>query len=69
MRADWDGVIPMTLPSLAAAHALPAAASTHVFPQALEKAALKADKHMARELDVNPKDIDKAVLEAAGEVS
>jgi uncharacterized membrane protein len=37
--------------------------------QALEKAALKAEKHMAKELDVNPKDIDKAVLEAAGEVS
>ena len=37
--------------------------------QALEKAALKAEKHMAKELDVNPKDIDKAVLEAVGEVS
>ena len=37
--------------------------------QALEKAALKAEKHMAKELDVNPKDIDKAVLETAGEVS
>jgi len=37
--------------------------------QALEKAALKAEKHMAKELDVNPKDIDKAVQEAAREVS
>ena len=32
LRADWDGVMPMTRPSLAAAHALPAAASTQVLP-------------------------------------
>ena len=37
--------------------------------QALDKAALKAEKHAAKELDVSPKDIDKAVQEAAGEVS
>ena len=37
--------------------------------QAVEKAGLKADKHVAKELDVSPKDIDKAVQEAAGEVS
>ena len=37
--------------------------------QALEKAGLKAEKHVAKELDVSPKDIDKAVQEAAGEVS
>ena len=37
--------------------------------QAVEKAGLKADKHVAKELDVSPKDIDKAVREAAGEVS
>ncbi|HXZ69900.1 MAG TPA: DUF1269 domain-containing protein [Streptosporangiaceae bacterium] len=37
--------------------------------QALEKAALKAEKHAAKELDVSPKDIDKAVQEAEGEVS
>ena len=37
--------------------------------QALEKAGLKAEKHVAKELDVSPKDIDKAVREAAGEVS
>jgi uncharacterized membrane protein len=37
--------------------------------QALGKAALKADKHAARELDVSPKDIDQAVREAAGQVS
>jgi uncharacterized membrane protein len=36
--------------------------------QALDKAALKAEKHVAKELDVNPKDIDQAVREAAGEV-
>ena len=32
LRADWDGVMPITRPSPAAAHARPAAASTHVFP-------------------------------------
>jgi uncharacterized membrane protein len=37
--------------------------------QAVEKAALKAEKHIAKELDVRPKDIDKAVQEAAGEMS
>ena len=37
--------------------------------QAVDKAALKADKHVAKELDVKPKDIDKAVREAATEVS
>ena len=37
--------------------------------QAVDKAALKAEKHVAKELDVKPKDIDKAVREAASEVS
>ena len=37
--------------------------------QALEKAGLKAEKHVAKELDVSPKDVDKALQEAAGEVS
>jgi uncharacterized membrane protein len=37
--------------------------------QAADKAALKAEKHIAKELDVKPKDIDKAVREAASEVS
>ena len=37
--------------------------------QALNKATSKAEKHVAKELDVSPKDIDKAVQEAAGEVS
>ena len=37
--------------------------------QAVDKAALKAGKHIAKELDVKPKDIDKAVREAASEVS
>ena len=37
--------------------------------QAVDKAALKADKHVAKELDVKPKDIDKAVREAATEVT
>ena len=37
--------------------------------QAVEKAGLKAEKHVAKELDVSPKDIDKAVQEAAGEIS
>jgi uncharacterized membrane protein len=36
---------------------------------ALDKAALKASKHVAKELDVSSKDIDKAVQEAAKEVS
>ena len=34
-----------------------------------DKAALKADKHVAKELDVSAKDVDKAVQEAASEVS
>ena len=37
--------------------------------QAVDKAALKAEKHVAKELDVKPADIDKAVREAASEVS
>jgi uncharacterized membrane protein len=37
--------------------------------QAVDKAALKAEKQVAKDLDVKPKDIDKAVREAAGEVS
>jgi uncharacterized membrane protein len=37
--------------------------------QAIEKAALKAEKHVAKELDVSSKDIDKEIKEAAGEVS
>jgi uncharacterized membrane protein len=37
--------------------------------QALDKAALRAGKHVAKELDVSSKDIDKAVRDAAGEVS
>jgi uncharacterized membrane protein len=37
--------------------------------QAVEKAGLKAEKHVAKELDVSPKDIDKAIQEAATQVS
>jgi len=37
--------------------------------QAVDKAALKAEKQVAKELDVNPRDIDKAIEEAASEVS
>jgi hypothetical protein len=37
--------------------------------EAVDEAGLKADKQVARELDVKSKDIDKAVREAAGEVS
>jgi uncharacterized membrane protein len=37
--------------------------------QAVDKAALKAEKHVAEELDVKPGDIDAAVREAAGEIS
>jgi uncharacterized membrane protein len=37
--------------------------------QAVEKAGLKAEKHVAKELDISPKDVDKAVQEAAEEVS
>jgi uncharacterized membrane protein len=36
--------------------------------QAVDKAALKAEKHVAKELNVSPKDIDAAIQEAAGEV-
>ena len=34
--------------------------------QALDKAALKAEKHVAKELDVSPSDVDAAVREAVG---
>jgi uncharacterized membrane protein len=37
--------------------------------QALNKASLKAEKHIAKKLDVSTKDIDAAVKSAAGEVS
>jgi ribonucleotide monophosphatase NagD (HAD superfamily) len=37
--------------------------------EALDKAQLKADKHVAKELDVLWKDVDKAVEEAAEDVS
>jgi uncharacterized membrane protein len=36
--------------------------------QALDKAALKAEKHVAKQLDVSTADVDAAVKEAAGEV-
>ena len=36
---------------------------------ALDKADMKAEKHVAKELDVSSKDIDQAVQEAAKEVS
>ena len=37
--------------------------------QALDKAGLKAEKHVAKELDVNAKDVDAAVQDAAKEIS
>jgi uncharacterized membrane protein len=37
--------------------------------QALQKAQLKADKRIAKQLDVSAKDVDDAVQEAAGELS
>jgi hypothetical protein len=37
--------------------------------EAVDKAGLKADKQVAKQLDVKSKDIDKAVQEAATEVS
>jgi len=36
--------------------------------QAMEKAELRAEKHVAKELNVSPKDIDRAIQQAAGEV-
>jgi uncharacterized membrane protein len=35
---------------------------------AIDKAGLKAEKQVAKELDVKPKDIDKAIQEAASEI-
>ncbi len=37
--------------------------------EAVNKAGLKAKKQVAKELDVKPKDIDKAIQEAVGEIS
>ncbi len=36
---------------------------------ALDKAEMRAEKHVAKELDVSSKEIDQAVAEAAKEVS
>ena len=36
--------------------------------QAVDKAALKAEKQVAKELNVKPKDVDKAIRETAGQV-
>ena len=36
--------------------------------EAIDKAQLKAEKHVAKELNAKAKDVDKAVQEAAGEV-
>jgi hypothetical protein len=37
--------------------------------QAIDKATLRAEKHIAKQLDVSPKDIDTAVREAADHVN
>jgi len=37
--------------------------------QAATEAGLKAEKQVAKDLDVNPEDIDQAVQQAASEVS
>jgi uncharacterized membrane protein len=37
--------------------------------EAIDKAALRAEKHIARELGVSAKDVDRAIREAAAEVS
>jgi hypothetical protein len=37
--------------------------------EAITKAQLKAEKHVAKELNASAKDVDKAVQDAAGEVS
>jgi uncharacterized membrane protein len=37
--------------------------------QAVDKAALKAEKHVAKELNVSAKDVDRAVQETANEVT
>jgi uncharacterized membrane protein len=37
--------------------------------QAVDKAGLKAEKHVAKELDVKPSDVDAAVRETAAEMS
>lgn len=45
------------------------AVSGNTIEQAVDKAALKAEKQVAKELNVKPKDIDNAIEEAVGEVS
>jgi hypothetical protein len=37
--------------------------------EAVDKAELKAEKQIAKELDVSAKDVDAAIQEAAGEIS
>jgi hypothetical protein len=41
----------------------------HSIEQAVDKARLKAGKQVAKELDVKPKDIDRAIQQAASKVS
>lgn len=36
--------------------------------EAIDKATLKAEKHVAKELDVSPKQLDEAIREATGQV-
>jgi uncharacterized membrane protein len=37
--------------------------------EALDKATLKAERQIAKELDVSPKDVDAAIQQAAGEIT
>ena len=48
---------------------LPVVVGQNTIEQAMDKAGLKAEKQVAKQLDVNPKDIDQAIADGAGEVS
>ena len=72
---DYDGKVHVNKDEMATRHgawggaAVGAVVGESKIEQGVEKATLKAEKHVAKELDVKPSDIDAAIREAAGEMS
>src|SRR6516162_8715970 len=72
---DYDGKVHVNKDEMATRHgawggaAVGAVVGESKIEQGVEKATLKAEKHVAKELDVSPSDIDAAVRDAAAEVS
>ena len=62
-------VCPFNRPAQAHGVLVPQPEASVAIEAALDKAGLKAEKHVAKELDVSSKDIDKAVQETAQELA